>query len=139
MSTPPFLDLPPGVRSSRLTTSRGEFAILDAGVTTEPPALLVPGWTGSKEDYIAVLEPLANAGYHAAALDQRGQYETPGSGPDGDYSLNAFAADLLAVVRSLGDIGGRTDPTASTLLGLDEPTRGERTGGAQAVHVVGHS
>lgn len=139
MSTPPFLDLPPSVRSQRLTTSRGEFAILDAGATSQRTALLVPGWTGSKEDYIAVLEPLASAGYHAVALDLRGQYETPGSGPDGDYSLNAFAADLLAVARSLGKIGARTDSTMPAETGQDEAQRDEGPTGAPPVHVVGHS
>jgi pimeloyl-ACP methyl ester carboxylesterase len=65
--------------------------------------VLVPGFTGSKEDFITVLEPLAAAGYHVLAIDQRGQFETPG--PDDDdaaYSLDALGADLLAVAATTG-------------------------------------
>lgn len=114
VSTPPFLALPEGVHARRLTTSRGEFAVLEAGPADGPLALLVPGWTGSKEDYIAVLAPLAEAGYHAVALDQRGQYETPGTGREDDYTLPALAADLAAVA------GHSADPS-------------------QDIHLVGHS
>ena len=45
---------------------------------TGAPVLLVPGYTGSKEDFIAVLAPLAAAGHEVLAIDQRGQYESPG-------------------------------------------------------------
>ncbi|HEX6327660.1 MAG TPA: alpha/beta hydrolase [Jiangellaceae bacterium] len=105
MSTPAFLSLPDGVRARRLPTSRGEFAALEAGPRDGPLVVLVPGWTGSKEDYIAVLAPLAEAGYHALALDQRGQYETPGTGREADYTLPALAADLAAVAEHSADPG----------------------------------
>lgn len=36
------------------------------------------------------------------AIDQRGQYETPGPSASGAYTLAAFGADVLAVARSLG-------------------------------------
>lgn len=103
VSTPAFLSLPDGVRARRLSTSRGEFAALEAGADDGPLVLLVPGWTGSKEDYIAVLAPLAQAGYHALALDQRGQYETPGTGREADYTLLALAADLAAIAEHSAD------------------------------------
>jgi pimeloyl-ACP methyl ester carboxylesterase len=105
MSTPPFLDLPPGVRADRLTTKRGEFAVLAAGPAERPrgTALLVPGFTGSKEDFIAVLGGIAAAGHPVIAVDQRGQYETPG--PDGEeaYGLEEFARDALSMVDAIGD------------------------------------
>ncbi|HEX6338880.1 MAG TPA: alpha/beta hydrolase [Jiangellaceae bacterium] len=103
MSTPASLALPDGVRARRLSTPRGEFAALESG--RGPLVLLVPGWTGSKEDYIAVLAPLAQAGYHALAFDQRGQYETPGTGREADYTLLALAADLAAVAEHSADPG----------------------------------
>jgi pimeloyl-ACP methyl ester carboxylesterase len=105
VSTPAFLSLPDGVRARRLPTSRGGFAALEAGPRDGPLVVLVPGWTGSKEDYIAVLAPLAEAGYHALALDQRGQYETPGTGREADYTLPALAADLAAVAEHSADPG----------------------------------
>lgn len=112
VSTPRTLDLPDGVRRWNLPTPRGEFAILHSG--DGPLALLVPGWTGSKEDFAPVLRPLADAGYRAVAFDQRGQFETPGSGEDSSYTFPALAADLLAVADSLAEPG-------------------------TAVHLVGHS
>ncbi|TGB13279.1 alpha/beta hydrolase, partial [Streptomyces palmae] len=79
MSTPPTLTLPSCATASRLVTARGEFAMHDARPAAGPvrgTALLVPGFTGSKEDFIALLEPLATAGFRVVAVDGRGQYET---------------------------------------------------------------
>lgn len=65
-------------------------------------ALLVPGFTGSKEDFALVLPALADGGWRAVSLDQRGQHES--SGPDSPhaYAVDALATDLLAVVDLLG-------------------------------------
>jgi pimeloyl-ACP methyl ester carboxylesterase len=62
----------------------------------------VPGWTGSKEDFIAVLEPLAARGWTAVAYDQRGQYESIGPEDESAYTLSRLADDLLEVVDGLG-------------------------------------
>lgn len=116
MSTPPFLNLPVGTTASRVETVRGEFAVLDTlphpDAPPQPTAVLVPGFTGSKEDFIAVLEPLAAAGHRVVALDQRGQYETPGPDDPAAYEVEALACDLLAVISAVAD---------------------------QPVHLVGHS
>ena len=62
-------------------TERGEFAVLEArpalGVSHRRPALLIPGYTGSKENFLPVLEPLAAAGRTVVAIDLRGQYQSP--------------------------------------------------------------
>jgi len=100
MSTPPFLTLPPSARSLRLTTGRGEFAALwgrPAGAPVRGTALLLPGFTGSKEDFIALLDPLARAGFQTVAVDQRGQYETGGPDDEAAYTLDALAQDLFAI------------------------------------------
>ncbi|KAA1397576.1 alpha/beta fold hydrolase [Aeromicrobium ginsengisoli] len=110
MSTPKTLVLPPGVEAVTVETSRGGFAA--HAVRTDGAVghvLLVPGWTGSKEDFTAFLPFLAAAGFDATTYDQRGQYETPGA-PDGDYTLDGFAADALAVESAV-------TPTPSHLLG----------------------
>jgi pimeloyl-ACP methyl ester carboxylesterase len=106
MSTPPFVALPVGARALRLATPRGEFAAHEALPAGAPQgtALLVPGYTGSKEDFIALLEPLLRAGFRVVAYDQRGQYQT--SGPKDDespYALDELALDLLAVADAVGD------------------------------------
>lgn len=97
MSTPKSLDLPAGVEPATLETTRGPFAAHVIRVP-DPVAhvLLVPGWTGSKEDFTPMLPLLASIGMDATAYDQRGQFETPGADDD-DYSLSGFAADAAAV------------------------------------------
>ena len=107
MSTPRFLSLPPGVRRMDLDCARGRFAALEAlpgsGVPERNPALLVPGFTGSKEDFIAVLHTLAQAGRRrVVAVDMRGQYETPGPDDPAAYTCAALAADVGALLETLG-------------------------------------
>jgi pimeloyl-ACP methyl ester carboxylesterase len=106
VSTPPFLRLPEGVAAARVPGVQRELAALVA----EPPdgrratpVLLVPGFTGSKEDFIAVLAPIAAAGHPVVALDQRGQFESPGEDDPAAYDLKALAEDLLAVIAHLGE------------------------------------
>jgi pimeloyl-ACP methyl ester carboxylesterase len=107
VSTPRFLNLPPGVRRTDIETSRGTFAALEAlpghGVSERSPALLVPGYTGSKEDFLAVLQTLAGAGRRVVALDMRGQYETPGPEEASAYTCTELGADVAAVLESLDD------------------------------------
>ncbi|MEV0622893.1 alpha/beta hydrolase [Nonomuraea sp. NPDC050404] len=117
MSTPRFLDLPPGVTPQKIESSQGTFAVLEAlpvnGVVERWPALLLPGVTGSKEDFIAVLMTLAQSGRRVVAIDLRGQYETPGPDDPAAYTCAALGAD----VDSLAQVIGGGDP----------------------VHLVGHS
>src|SRR4030095_4604727 len=63
--------------------------------------LLVAGYTGSKEDFAPLLAPLAEAGHRVVAIDQRGQYESPGPDDPAAYSVAELAADVVAVARVL--------------------------------------
>jgi pimeloyl-ACP methyl ester carboxylesterase len=102
VSTPTSLTLPDGVRPTEIATSRGAFAALEAkpphGVCERETALLVPGYTGSKEDFISLLDQLAAAGRRIVAIDMRGQYQTPGNGC---YSPSELAADIAAITVEL--------------------------------------
>jgi pimeloyl-ACP methyl ester carboxylesterase len=104
MSRPPFLDLPPGVRATKVSTPAGPLAALraDADPATRPPVLMVPGYTGSKEDFIAVLEPIAAAGHPVLAIDQRGQFESPGVDDPSAYDIETLADDVRVAIRELG-------------------------------------
>ncbi|MFD0683126.1 alpha/beta fold hydrolase [Actinomadura fibrosa] len=106
MSTPRFLALPPGVVRTTIETSRGRFAALEAlpgsGVTERCPALLVPGYTGSKEDFLAVLQTLAASGRRVVAIDLRGQYESEGPDDPDAYGRAALGEDIAALVDVLG-------------------------------------
>lgn len=105
------------LRAERITTDRGEFAIVSVQPLTmalpHGDVLLIPGFTGSKEDFADVLPLLADVGWAVAAYDQRGQFETVGTDQD-DYSLEGFAADAESVASAV-------------------------FGSAEQVHLVGHS
>ncbi|HEX5016968.1 MAG TPA: alpha/beta hydrolase [Actinomycetes bacterium] len=103
MSIPPFLTPPPGVIAQQQENSRGTYATLDNLPLVPAPsgtALLVPGFTGSKEDFIALLAPLAERGVRGVALDLSGQYQTPVAGGS-ECSLAGFASDVWAVAGDL--------------------------------------
>ncbi|MDA5284781.1 alpha/beta hydrolase [Streptomyces sp. Isolate_45] len=116
MSKPPRLTLPSVARAYRLTTARGEFAVHEAGQPVRGTALLVPGYTGSKEDFVGLLGPLAGAGYRVVAVDGRGQYETPGPRDEAAYGLEELARDVLAQAAALG--GGPLHLVGHSLGGL---------------------
>ncbi|WP_073947241.1 alpha/beta fold hydrolase [Streptomyces kebangsaanensis] len=107
MSRPPTFVPPPGARVYRLRTARGEFAVVDAPVAdgAEPrgTVLLLPGFTGSKEDFNPLHEPLAARGYRTVAVDGRGQFESDGPVDDESaYAQAELARDVLAQVEALG-------------------------------------
>jgi len=115
--------MPHRVRSGSAATERGSFAVLEAqpghGVCERRPALLVPGYTGSKEDFLPILEPLAAAGRTVAAMDQRGQYQSPQAADRGGYAPDELAGDVL----------GMADTLSAGAAGQD----------ADGIHLVGHS
>ncbi|MEV8016250.1 alpha/beta hydrolase [Streptomyces sp. NPDC086554] len=112
MSRPPTFTPPPGVDAHALRTVRGDFAALDARPAGEAKGtvLLLPGFTGSKEDFIALLRPIADAGYRAVSVDGRGQYESTGPADDeSPYAQDELAMDVLAqseAVAAGGTPGG---------------------------------
>ena len=134
MSTPKALQLPSGVRRLTIETSRGKFAALEAlpasGVHERQPALLVPGYTGSKEDFLLILQALAAAGRQVVAIDMRGQFETPGADDTAAYQLGALAADVALVADWLSEGHDGTGGPGSGLPGPD---------GGRGVHLMGHS
>ena len=60
--------LPEGVSRSRFEAPSGALAVIEAGRPGNPRVVLVPGVTGSKEDFVLMLPLLADAGFH---VDQR--------------------------------------------------------------------
>ncbi|MFB7969691.1 alpha/beta fold hydrolase [Streptomyces rubiginosohelvolus] len=105
MSRPPTFAPPPCARARVLATERGDFAVLDAVPRTpaRATALLLPGYTGSKEDFVALLEPLTGAGYRVVAVDGRGQFESQGTDRQESYAQGELARDVLAQAAALGE------------------------------------
>ncbi|WAL97698.1 alpha/beta fold hydrolase [Streptomyces sp. Je 1-369] len=130
MSRPPTFVPPPCASARTLRTTRGDFAVLDAvpaaGVLRRGTVLLLPGFTGSKEDFIALLEPLAAAGYRAVTVDGRGQYETPGPDDVSAYAQEELARDVLAQAAALSENTGGNSPAT----GKNAPA---------PLHLLGHS
>jgi len=99
-----LLRLPAGAQARRVDVPGGPLAAVEAaptGAGDRAPVVLVPGFTGSKEDFREVLAPLAAAGHRAIAYDQRGQHESIGPQDAAAYAVEALAADLLALVDAL--------------------------------------
>jgi pimeloyl-ACP methyl ester carboxylesterase len=69
-------------------------------------AVLVPGYTGSKEDFAALLDPLRGAGLSVLAVDLPGQYESGGPDREDDYLPDPLGRTLAALVTDLA-CGGR--------------------------------
>jgi pimeloyl-ACP methyl ester carboxylesterase len=126
VSTPIALQLPSGVRRLTIETGRGKFAALEAlpltGVHERQPALLVPGYTGSKEDFLLIMQALAAAGRQVVSIDMRGQFETPGADDAAAYQLGALAADVATVADW-----------------LSEEHDGPSGPAGEGVHLLGHS
>lgn len=83
----------------------GPLAMAQLGDPAGQPVVLVPGATGSKEDFALMMPILAGAGYNAISFDLSGQYESAGAGPENltparlHYSYALFTDDLVAVLR----------------------------------------
>jgi pimeloyl-ACP methyl ester carboxylesterase len=89
-------EVPDGVAVVGLDVPVGRLTALLAvpGGPARGAALLVPGFTGSKEDFLPVLRPLADAGWVVLAYSRRGQ-------PD---SVMPEGADAYAVEREAQDV-----------------------------------
>jgi pimeloyl-ACP methyl ester carboxylesterase len=77
-------------------------AALQIGAPDARPALLLPGYTGSNEDFGPILDPLAAAGLLVTAMDLPGQLDSPGLDPGGSYAPDGLAPCVREVARRLG-------------------------------------
>jgi pimeloyl-ACP methyl ester carboxylesterase len=86
-----------------VTDLPGPIAALDIRPTGDPTdtVLFVPGFTGSKEDFAPLLDPLAAAGYRVVAIDMPGQHESPGPLVWQQYTTTWLAEVVRAVAADL--------------------------------------
>ncbi|MFI7677826.1 alpha/beta fold hydrolase [Actinophytocola sp. NPDC049390] len=72
----------------------------------KPTALLLPGYTGSKEDFAPLLDPIAAAGFEAVAVDLPGQNESEGPDDEDAYLPAALGSVVAELVGKLAAEGG---------------------------------
>jgi pimeloyl-ACP methyl ester carboxylesterase len=89
-------------RPVRIETAGGPVAALQVGDLGAPPVLLVPGYTGSKEDFGPILDAIASAGFRVTAIDLPGQFESPGPAEPGRYTPDALGAIVREIASGLG-------------------------------------
>ena len=100
--------LPAGVRSRFVHSINGlSMHVLEAGDNDRPLLLLLHGFPELAYSWRHVMMPLAEAGYHVIAPDQRGYGRTTGWDPDYDGDLRSFSRlnvvrDALALVSAYG-------------------------------------
>jgi pimeloyl-ACP methyl ester carboxylesterase len=99
-----------------------------------PPVVLLHGGGQTRHSWGTTLQVLGAAGWHAYSVDLRGHGESEWAA-DGDYTLDAFAGDVLAIshalprppalvgaslggLASLAAIGEHPDETVATALVL---------------------
>jgi len=113
--------LPKGIRSRFINDVNGlDMHVLEAGFETEgrPLVLLLHGFPEIAYSWRKVMLPIAEAGFHVIAPDQRGYGWTVGWDADYDGDLDSFkllaiVRDTLALVRRLGY------RTVATVVGHD--------------------
>lgn len=104
------LPLPPGIRSRFVNNDNGlVMHVLEAGYETpdRPCVLLLHGFPELAYSWRKVMLPLAAAGYHVLAPDQRGYGRTTGSIDSDDKHLDEFrilnlVEDALGLLRATG-------------------------------------
>lgn len=136
----------PHSRTVELRGRDGNVMVADeAGDPSGPPVVLFHGGGQTRHAWGTTLQVLADRGWHALTVDLRGHGESAWA-DDGDYTLDAFAGDALAIARSFdrppalvgASLGGiaalaaigehAPEPVAAALVLVDVAPRMEKAG-----------
>ena len=118
-----------------------------AGDPSDPAVLLLHGGGQTRHSWHTTLANVAANGWYAVAMDHRGHGDSEWA-PDGDYTLDAFASDVIAVASTLrspvlvgASLGGtsslaalgrtRADPVGRALVLVDVAPQIETAGAAR--------
>jgi pimeloyl-ACP methyl ester carboxylesterase len=114
------IDCPPGVRSRFVDGVNGlTMHVLEAGfeVAGRPCVLLLHGFPELAYSWRKVMLPLASAGFHVVAPDQRGYGWT--TGWDGDYDGDLASFSLLSLVRDALGLVAALGHRSAAVVGHD--------------------
>ena len=110
VTTQPSQLSPHGAVRVDLPGRYGPIATLQAdptGPSLDATAVLLPGFTGSKEDFAPLIDPIAEAGIGVIAVDLPGQYESVGPDDETAYRPDALGAVVAEVIGKLAAEGHR--------------------------------
>lgn len=95
---------PPGTRTYDFDAPSGKLASWDLGDPEGERVVMVPGITGSKEDFAYLAPILVEQGYFVQSYDLPGQYESAAAGPAGadGWSYELFIDDMVAFLEADG-------------------------------------
>jgi pimeloyl-ACP methyl ester carboxylesterase len=118
----------------RYESGSGLFLGADVGGDAKaPPVILMHGGGQTRNAWLDAATALVAAGYHVVSLDLRGHGESDWAS-DGDYSLEAFVADLKAVIATLASPPALVGASLGGIVSLT--VAGERGGESLARALV---
>ena len=106
-----------------MTHKQGKLAYTDYGGTGDL-VLMLPGMGALRQEYRYLAPELVKAGYHAVAVDLRGQGESSSHWPA--YDVPSVGNDILALIRHFGGkpahvIGTSFSPAAMVWAAVEAP------------------
>lgn len=94
--------VPQGAAVCAIAASPGPLtALLNDPQHADGTALLIPGFTGSKEDFLGIQPVLADRGWRTLAYSQRGQADSAAPPGVDSYRLEDFTDDAVSIARDL--------------------------------------
>jgi pimeloyl-ACP methyl ester carboxylesterase len=100
-------ELPTGVRQHRASANGIELDVISAGPTDGPVVVLAHGFPESAWSWRHQMLPLAAAGWHVLAPDQRGYAGSTRPAEVAAYGTDELSADLLGLVDSVAGEGAQ--------------------------------
>ena len=93
---------PASVRTSRISTNGVELVVHEAGDPADPTVLLCHGFPELAYSWRHQMEPLAAAGYHVVAPDQRGYGASSAPKEVAAYGIEQLTGDLVGLLDHYG-------------------------------------